>query len=135
MNHLNKVELTQFKTNIEQIETLVAQYIVEENDWIYKGSERIKDIQYSCEQLHQSILEEVTVYNASISNESLTAVESLVRGYRINLRKFERLSLDVERLKIPIQQQLNVCQKTKIDAALYQNINFKSHLLNMLGIR
>ncbi len=134
LNLLSKLELVSFDTNIEQLETLADQYIIEEKEWLYKGSERMKDIHYNGEQLHQSILEEVAVYNASISHESLVAVESLVRGYRINIREFERLSQDVERLQIPIQQQLDICQKTKIDAALYQKINFKNHVLNMLGI-
>ena len=78
--------------------------------------------------------EEIEIFNQSVSKEDIEAVESLVKGYRETISAFERLSYDVERLKIPIQQQLEVCQKTKIDVALYQNINFGSHLLNMIGI-
>ncbi len=113
---------------------MLTQYNIEQDAWKYKGSERIKDIQFRCEQWRLSIVEEIEIFNQSVSKEDIEAVESLVKGYRETISAFERLSYDVERLKIPIQQQLEVCQKTKIDVALYQNINFGSHLLNMIGI-
>ena len=121
-------------SNLEQLESLLTQYNIEQDAWKYKGSERIKDIQFRCEQWRLSIVEEIEIFNQSVSKEDIEAVESLVKGYRETISAFERLSYDVERLKIPIQQQLEVCQKTKIDVALYQNINFGSHLLNMIGI-
>ena len=131
---LTEVELAHYSRNLEQLESLLTQYNIEQDAWKYKGSERIKDIQFRCEQWRLSIVEEIEIFNQSVSKEDIEAVESLVKGYRETISAFERLSYDVERLKIPIQQQLEVCQKTKIDVALYQNINFGSHLLNMIGI-